>query len=205
MNGSAGTDSGIRERILAAAAATLSAKGHSHAYLTDIAQLAQVQPPALYHYFDSRDDLIKAVMQHGQRLVREHVCDELAALPTGTGIDERMSVAVEAHLRVELELSDFARAVTRNAGQLPAHIRAEFEADSEAFHDVWRNLLAQAQAEGATPPRNRPDGGPDVSYRGAELGDRVVAPHAAGSRDNHHGSIHGAPWTTGPRGHKTQD
>lgn len=144
--------SGTRGRILAAAATALSEHGYARAHLADIAQRAQVQTPALYHYFESREDLIAAVMRHGQQLVREHVQAQLAALPREASLDERISTAVEAHLRIELELSDFARAVTRNGGHLPAHIRASFQADSEAFHEVWRLLLAEAQVQSRLRP-----------------------------------------------------
>lgn len=143
---------GTRDRILAAAAAALSGQGYARTYLADIAAIARLQPPAIYHYFDSRDALIAAVMRHGQQLVRQHVCDQLLALPSGATVSQRVAAAIEAHLRIELELSDFARAVTRNSGQLPTHIQIELEDDSEAFHDVWRDLLAEAHTLGLLRP-----------------------------------------------------
>lgn len=140
---------GTRARILAAAARALSVKGYSKTHLADIAEFAELQPPAVYYYFSSREELISAVMREGQRMVREHVLARMALLPVDATPAARVAAAVEAHLRLELELSDFASAVTRNAGQLPASIRTELDVESEAFHDVWRGILAEAAADGS--------------------------------------------------------
>lgn len=146
------TDEPTRDRILAAAASALSTRGYARTHLADIARLARLQPPAVYHYFESRDELVAAVMREGQRLVRGHVEAALAALDSDADIAGRFAAAVEAHLRVELELSDFARAVTRNAGHLPPDLRRELSRESREFHDVWRSLLEQAAHLGRLQP-----------------------------------------------------
>lgn len=148
----AAPDDSTRGRILAAAASALSTRGYARTHLADIAHLADLQPPAVYHYFESRDELVAAVMREGQRLVRRHVEAALAALPREAGVADRLAAAIEAHLRVELELSDFARAVTRNAGHLPADLRSELSRESREFHDVWRSLLEQAAHLGLLHP-----------------------------------------------------
>ncbi|GGN19792.1 TetR/AcrR family transcriptional regulator [Streptomyces fuscichromogenes] len=138
-----------RDRILAAAARTLSLKGYSATRLADIAELAGLRPPAVYYYFASREELIAEVMAVGQSRLREHVETVLAALPHDTPPMDRICAAVEAHLRVELDLSDFATAVSRNSGQLPEDIRARLREDSAAYFELWRDLLATAKAVGA--------------------------------------------------------
>jgi AcrR family transcriptional regulator len=141
-----------RHRILSAAAATLSARGYSETRLSDIAKAAGLRPPAVYYYFDSRDDLIAEVMRVGQQLVREHVEQRLAEMPAGTSTIDLICTAVDAHLRVELELSDFAHAVTRNASHVPEHIRVELQRESSAYHAIWRRLLQQAKDDGTLRP-----------------------------------------------------
>jgi len=143
---------GTRDRILAATASALSTQGYARTQLADIARIARLQPPAVYHYFASRDALVAAVMTEGQRLVRSHVETALAALPPGAAAADRIAAAVEAHIRVELALSDFAKAVTRNAGHLPPAMRDELAHEGREFHDVWRSLLEQAAHEGALRP-----------------------------------------------------
>ncbi|NNH70441.1 TetR/AcrR family transcriptional regulator [Nocardia uniformis] len=140
---------GSRDRILAAAAAVLSEKGYSATRLTDIAEVAQLRAPAVYYYFDSREALVAEVMIVGQQWVRRHVTEALDALPPGIPALDRLCVAVDAHLRVELELSDFATAVTRNAGQLPAELRAQVGRESAEYHAIWRGLIADGQSDGS--------------------------------------------------------
>lgn len=138
-----------RERILDAAAKTLSLKGYSQSKLSDIAKRADLRSPAVYYYFDSRDELIAEVMRVGQQRVREHVDRALAAMPDGTPPLDLIDAAVEAHLLVELDLSDYATAVTRNVGHMPPAILDELQRESDAYHSMWRDLIRHASDEGA--------------------------------------------------------
>ena len=47
-----------RDRILHAAARVLSERGYAASRLSDIADLAGLRTPGMYHYFASRDDLV---------------------------------------------------------------------------------------------------------------------------------------------------
>lgn len=135
-----------QERLLFAAAEVLSRKGVSETRLTDIAEVAGLRAPAVYYYYASRYDLISEVMSVGQTRLREHVAAVLDALPPETTPMDRICAAVAAHLEVELELSDFATAVTRNTGQLPDGIRDRLREDSHAYSTLWRELMAAAFA-----------------------------------------------------------
>lgn len=143
---------GTRERILVSAAQVLSERGYAATRLSDIARRAGVHAPGVYHYFSSRDDLVTQVLREGQRRVRQHVTAALEASPPHTSSRDRIMIAIDAHLRIELELSEFATAVTRNLGHVPAPIRESLQADSEAYHAVWRDLLADAVADGSISP-----------------------------------------------------
>lgn len=141
-----------RERILAAAAHILSRRGVAGTRLADIAAEAQLRAPAVYYYFRSRDELIAEVMREGQRRVREHVQHAIESQPTDTPLIGLIDAAVEAHLRIELSLSDFASAVTRNAGQLPPAIADSLSLESAAYHAIWRRLLEQLAESGTLRP-----------------------------------------------------
>lgn len=141
-----------REQILAAAAHVLSRKGYSHTRLSDIAEIVGVRQTAVYHYFASREELVAEVMAVGQQRLREHVEAALEALGADASPMERIITAIEAHLRVALELSDFATAVTRNRGQLPEDARGLLRAEGTEYLALWRELLQQAQAAGDIPP-----------------------------------------------------
>ena len=137
-----------RSRILNAAAHVLSVKGYAGTRLSDVADYAELQAPAIYYYFPSREDLIEEVMYSGIADMRKHLRDALDALPPGTSPIDKILAAVEAHLRHELELSDYASASIRNAGQLPERLRARQLKEEAAYGRIWRRLFDDARADG---------------------------------------------------------
>ena len=130
-----------RRRILDAAAHVLSAKGYAGLRLNDVAAHAELQAPALYYYYPSRDDLIEEVMWAGIADMREHVVAMLDGLPADTSALDRLLAAVEAHLRHELEISDYTTAAIRNSGQVPAKIRKRQILEEQRYGEVWRRLI----------------------------------------------------------------
>lgn len=137
-----------RARILDAAAHVLSVKGFAGTRLTDVAEYAELQAPAIYYYFPSREDLIEEVMYCGISDMREHLQEVLDALPPGTPAIDRIMAAVEAHLRHELELSDYTTASIRNSGQVPEHLRTRQKKEEAAYGRIWQGLFADAVADG---------------------------------------------------------
>jgi TetR/AcrR family transcriptional regulator, cholesterol catabolism regulator len=137
-----------RERILDAAAHVLSRKGYAGTRLSDVADQAEIQAPAIYYYFPSRDDLIEEVMWSGIAHMREHMTGVLAALPPDADPLDRIDAAVEAHLRYALEISDYTTASIRNAGQVPESIAIRYTAEASQYGDMWRKLLQEADNAG---------------------------------------------------------
>lgn len=137
-----------RTRILDAAAYVLSVKGYSGTRLSDVADRAEIQAPAIYYYFPSRDDLIEEVMSSGLADMRRHLQEVLDALPPEADPLDRIDAAVEAHLRHELELSDYTTASIRNSGQIPERLRARQAAEGEGYGAIWRRLFDDAAASG---------------------------------------------------------
>jgi TetR/AcrR family transcriptional regulator, cholesterol catabolism regulator len=109
-----------RSRILNAAAHVLSVKGYAGTRLSDVAEYAELQAPAIYYYFPSREDLIEEVMYAGIADMRRHLQVALDALPPETSPIDKIMAAVEAHLRHELELSDYASASIATRGRCPS-------------------------------------------------------------------------------------
>ena len=137
-----------RARILDAAAHVLSSKGFAGTRLSDVAEYAELQAPAIYYYFGSREELIEEVMYCGIAELRKHVQDALEDLPPETWPLERILVAVEAHLRHELEISDYATASIRNSRQIPQRLRTRQLKEETAYGRVWRRLFDNALADG---------------------------------------------------------
>jgi AcrR family transcriptional regulator len=141
-----------RERILDAAAEVLNRNGYAGSRLSDIAEIAQLQAPAIYYYFPSRDKVIQEVVQVGLRRVLAEVGASLKALPAdATGMDKIMA-AVGAHLEAVLRDSKYAAAAIRNAAQLPPEIRDVQLLDQRRYGAVWRTLIDEAVASGEVDP-----------------------------------------------------
>src|SRR6266702_5487723 len=141
-----------RERILDAAAHVLSRKGYAGTRLSDVADQAEIQAPAIYYYFPSRDDLIEEVMWSGITHMREHMTGILAALPPEADPLDRIDAAVGAHLRYSLEISDYTTASIRNAGQVPESVAIRYTAEASQYGDMWRKLLQDAGNAGLLRP-----------------------------------------------------
>ncbi|CQD17396.1 TetR family transcriptional regulator [Mycobacterium lentiflavum] len=138
-----------RRRILDAAAHVLSAKGYAGLRLNDVAAQAELQAPAIYYYYPSRDDLIEEVMWVGIADMREHVIAMLDSLPGDVSALDRLLAAVETHLRHELEISDYTTAAIRNAGQVPPAIRKRQILEEQRYGEVWRRLINDMARAGA--------------------------------------------------------
>ncbi|MGU3500955.1 TetR/AcrR family transcriptional regulator [Mycobacterium sp. C31M] len=137
-----------RGRILDAAAKVLSVKGYAGTRLTDVAEQAELQAPAIYYYFKSRDDLIEEVMFCGISDMRRYLQDALDALPDDIDSMDRILAAVATHLQHELELSDYARATIRNSGQVPEHLKDRQKKEEAAYNRIWRGLVKNAATDG---------------------------------------------------------
>lgn len=137
-----------RERILDAAAKVLSRKGYAGTRLTDVAEEAQIQAPAIYYYYPSREDLIEEVMFTGIASITDHVQKVLDEVPDDASALERIDAAVEAHLRYELEISDYTSAAIRNQGQIPDELRTRYDAEITKYGNVWRKLVQEAKDAG---------------------------------------------------------
>jgi len=137
-----------RARILDAAAHVLSIKGYAGTRLSDVAEYAELQAPAIYYYFPSREDLIEEVMFSGIADMRKHLLGVLAALPPESSPLDRIMVAVEAHLRHELELSDYTTASIRNSGQLPDRLRTRQLKEEAGYNAIWSQLFDAAADAG---------------------------------------------------------
>jgi AcrR family transcriptional regulator len=137
-----------RARILDAAAHALSVRGFAGTRLTDVAQYAELRAPAIYYYFPSRENLIEEVMYCGISQMRKHLQHTLSDLPTETSPMDKIMAAVDAHLRNELELSNYTTASIRNSGQIPKHLSARQKEEEAAYGRIWQELFAEAIADG---------------------------------------------------------
>ncbi|MFN6552243.1 TetR/AcrR family transcriptional regulator [Mycolicibacterium septicum] len=149
LSGAAAKSEQTRTRILDAAAQVLSSNGYAGFRLHDVAAVADVRTPAIYYYYDSREDLIESVVLSGIQEMHAYVTSTLNELPSSTSPLERMTAAIDAHLRHVLEISSYATAWIRSAGQMPHSVRRRQIRAEEQYAEIWRQLiddLARANA-----------------------------------------------------------
>jgi TetR/AcrR family transcriptional regulator, cholesterol catabolism regulator len=137
-----------RSRILDAAAVVLNRDGYAGTRLGDIADIAGLQTPAIYYHFSSREDVIEAVIEVGQRAVIRHVTEAIDAVPAEAPELDRILAAVAAHLEVVLTLSQYASASVRNFAQLPQDMRERQMVHRLEYAAIWRDLFNKSAAQG---------------------------------------------------------
>ncbi|MDQ2649760.1 MAG: TetR/AcrR family transcriptional regulator [Actinomycetota bacterium] len=128
-----------RSEILAAAKATFAIKGYHDTKVSDVAKAAGISYGSIYWYFDSKDALFHALMDHEQELLRDHIAHSTEGSPGALDGDSFFRAAVRATFEFFEADRDVVRLLFRDSlvlgdrfeGHL-ANIYEGFIADIEA-------------------------------------------------------------------------
>lgn len=90
-------------RLLAAARATFVRLGYDRATVRDIAEEAGIAQGLLYHYFRSKDDLLRAVFREGAA----EVAEAFAAGAAGGTAEERLELIIRRSFEILRERREF--------------------------------------------------------------------------------------------------
>jgi AcrR family transcriptional regulator len=113
-----------RDQVVAAAAELFDSTGYARVTMGDIAQNVGIAKPTLYHYFDSKDDILLAIHEEFiDLLIAQHDVRRLGGLPPEEVLLEAMGDILQlmethrGHVRVffehHRELTPGARAAIR--------------------------------------------------------------------------------------------
>jgi TetR/AcrR family transcriptional regulator, transcriptional repressor for nem operon len=145
-----------RERIVAAAAELVGERGVANTSLDDVIARAGVSKSQLYHYFDDREALLRAVVSHN--------CDDvLAAQPELGSLTSWKAIRAWFDGLVQLQVKRGARGgcpVGSLVGQLAEsdeEARREIEESLERWESEIRDGLRAMQADGKLARRADPD------------------------------------------------
>jgi AcrR family transcriptional regulator len=108
-----------RRRILDAAAVAFQRRGYATVTLKDIAALADLQAGSLYYHFDTKEELVEAVLDAGVDGAIAATREAAGAVGRDTDPLTRLRVAIAAHLRFVLAEGPYASANLRILGQVP--------------------------------------------------------------------------------------
>jgi AcrR family transcriptional regulator len=141
-----------RLRILGAAARVLASDGYARAKLSDIATRADTHAGGLYYYFSSREELVEEVVRlAGERFI-EGITGELSTLPEQATSRERLALAIRVGVKLILSEDDYTKAYLKVYTELPEEARVRLRPLQDAYHDVFRRLIEDAQVAGDIRP-----------------------------------------------------
>ena len=141
-----------RQRILDAAARAFQRRGYASVTLKDIAALAEMQAGSLYYHFDTKEELVEAVLDAGVEGAIAATREAVDALGPEADPLARLRAAIAAHLRFVLAEDAYASANIRMLSQVPDAIRERHLKRQRAYGAFWRTLFRQAAAAGAIRP-----------------------------------------------------
>jgi AcrR family transcriptional regulator len=141
-----------RRRVLDAAAAEFARNGYASVTLKDIAARAGLQAGSLYYYFDTKEDLVEAILAEGVDATSRDTRAAVGALGANAEPLTRLRVAIAAHLRGVLSEGSYASANLRILGQLPDAIRERHLKQQREYGAFWKALFRAAADAGVIRP-----------------------------------------------------
>lgn len=139
-------DGGARERIVHAAKATFAQHGFRKTSLADIASHARMSKSSIYHYFTSKEELFRAIVDLEMTTLSQRVAEAVAAQAEP---EARLRAFVQTRMRVAKSLANaYATLHEEYLDQLSfvEQFRQEALADEV---DVIRSILEEGVQSGA--------------------------------------------------------
>lgn len=137
-----------RRKILDAAAKLFRGQGYSGTSLRQIARRANIEAGSVYYYFESKDQILDEVMEHGIRVVYAAVENAVDTLPASASPRQRLETAVAVHLYTLLRYSDYTSANIQNFRLVSRAAQNRNKAIRRDYSQYWNRLFEEAQRAG---------------------------------------------------------
>lgn len=135
----------VKERLLRVATRLFARHGFEGTSVQDIVDAAGVTKGAMYHYYDSKDDLLYEVYH---KLITMQT-RQLEAIAAGPGRpEERLRVAAVDVVQTSLDNLDDMIVFFRSLHMLPADKQAQVRAERRYYQDKFRALVDEGVAAG---------------------------------------------------------
>ncbi len=132
--------------LLGAATRLFRERGFHATSMQDLAEALAMNRGSLYHYIDSKDDLLWTIVTGALDRLRERVAPALAQdAPAAV----RVRAAIAAHLSFAATHGDELSLVQVELRSLSAERRRALIDRRDAYEALWRGAIADAIAEGA--------------------------------------------------------
>ncbi|WP_233510911.1 TetR/AcrR family transcriptional regulator [Actinomadura craniellae] len=135
----------VEDRILAAAVRLFAERGFDGASVQEVVDAAQVTKGALYHYFDSKVDLLFEIYH---ALITRQLADFDRIVAAGLPPAETVREVVEALVRSTATHIDEAKVFTRDKHRLDDQRMHAVRAERRRYHVAFREIIQDGQDAG---------------------------------------------------------
>ena len=140
-----GTEEPVRQRLLGEATRLFAERGFERTSVQEIVAAAGVTKGAMYHYFDSKDDLLQEIYGRVLRLQMER----LTMFADAEGpVAERLHAAAMDVVITSVENLDDTKIFFRSMHQLAPDIQKTVRAERRRYHERFRDLVIEGQRAG---------------------------------------------------------
>jgi AcrR family transcriptional regulator len=154
MNAPAAVESGARQRIVAAAVALFAEQGYDATSVNQVVVRAGVAKGALYHHFESKDDLLYEVYRE---LVDRQLAGLHAILARGLDPANTLRGLIDDLVVTTAASAAEAKVFARESHRLGDANQARVRAARRAIHDAVIELVRSGQASGDFAPVASPE------------------------------------------------
>ena len=141
-----------RQRVLEQAAWLFLRHGYRETTLRDIASAAGMKAGSIYYHFDSKEQLLAAVLDTGIERITRSFTETAAAMGPDVDAPERLHRHLRAHLAALFEHGPFTTSHVSLFHGAPEAVRALGVPNRDAYEGLWADLLTRFAAEGRLRP-----------------------------------------------------
>ena len=142
----------IQRGILNAACALFARQGYMRASIADLADACHISRGALYHYFDSKEAILFAIVDAH---VRRMIADVEAAMASQSAMLDRFRAAIRAIVELNARSTNEQRVILNELSFLSEAEQAAIKALERQIVDTISGLLIRLDTEGKIVKRSK--------------------------------------------------
>ena len=134
-----------REGILEAAARIFSEKGFHATSMHDIAEAVHLQKASLYYHFNSKQEILIAILDHALDLINSRL---ESVLDQSLSPDEKLRQAMVSYMQTIAENKNLSAVLLLELRSLDPELKARHASRREKFEGLWRDLIIEGKKDG---------------------------------------------------------
>jgi AcrR family transcriptional regulator len=133
------------ERLKAAAVRLFGAKGFAATGIRELARESGISVASLYHYMETKDDLLLSLMLDGMHSL---LTPALEALESTSDAADQMCALVDIHIDFHCSRAALARVTDAEIRALSGEAREQVIALRDEYERLWRDAIVAGDANG---------------------------------------------------------